>query len=209
MELKVYSRKVNASQALAKVQSKYAEVLLDSMIDEVEGGFIVVGQFVNDTLPRDLQGKVKLFDSSKPAAEQLGSKVIEMEVEQATVDVSEPLKLSGKMIEIPIQPKPEIPEPTQEDIEEFQKMMDNADQQANMTVVVEAEPTPEGSADAPVVRKSTTGKPCKLVWDIADANPGMARKDVIAKAVASGVATNTARTQYQAWYTLNKKAKGE
>lgn len=52
---------------------------------------------------------------------------------------------------------------------------------------------------------STVEKPCRLVWDLADAMKGARRKDVIAAAEAKGVAFYTARTQYQLWAQVQKE----
>ena len=60
-----------------------------------------------------------------------------------------------------------------------------------------------------VTNKSTTERPCKRVWIIADAmlaaNPMVKRKDVIAACIAAGVAFYTARTQYQQWLGVRKE----
>lgn len=60
-----------------------------------------------------------------------------------------------------------------------------------------------------VSNKSTTERPCKRVWIIADdmlaANPEVKRKDVIAACIAAGVAFYTARTQYQQWLGVRKE----
>lgn len=60
-------------------------------------------------------------------------------------------------------------------------------------------------AKAPVARPDTwvlssTAKPTKKVWDVADSMPGASRKDVIAACIAQGIAPGTSRTQYQAWF---------
>jgi hypothetical protein len=52
---------------------------------------------------------------------------------------------------------------------------------------------------------STVEKPCRLVWDLADAMVGARRKDVIAAAESKGVAYYTARTQYQLWAQVQKE----
>lgn len=49
------------------------------------------------------------------------------------------------------------------------------------------------------INRSEQEKPCRFVWDMADANPEMKRAEVIALCVSFGVAYYTARTQYQAW----------
>lgn len=60
-----------------------------------------------------------------------------------------------------------------------------------------------------VANKSTTERPCKRVWIIADdmlaANPEVKRKDVISACIAAGVAFYTARTQYQQWLGVRKE----
>jgi hypothetical protein len=57
---------------------------------------------------------------------------------------------------------------------------------------------PRRAADAP--------RPTKRVWAIADSMKGAARKEVIAACVAEGINAGTARTQYQHWFSANKKA---
>jgi hypothetical protein len=52
-------------------------------------------------------------------------------------------------------------------------------------------------------KKSTVENPCFLVWELADNNPGMRRKDLIALATERGVSFFTARTQYQRWKSAN------
>lgn len=52
---------------------------------------------------------------------------------------------------------------------------------------------------------STTERPCKLVWHIADEMKGAKRKQVIAEAERRGVAYYTARTQYQLWSQCQKE----
>ena len=60
------------------------------------------------------------------------------------------------------------------------------------------------------IRQSTVEKPVKRVWAIADemiaANPSVTRKEVQAECVRRGIASGTARTQYQAWSTARKAA---
>lgn len=59
-------------------------------------------------------------------------------------------------------------------------------------------------------RKSSVSSPVKFVWELAEAmtkqDPTMRRKDIIAAAIANGVAGYTARTQYQAWYTAKRES---
>lgn len=70
-----------------------------------------------------------------------------------------------------------------------------------------ADKKPEDKKVIEKTEKSTTDRPCKQVWHIADSMPGAKRKDVLEACVAKGIAYNTARTQYQQWYQLNVKAK--
>lgn len=73
--------------------------------------------------------------------------------------------------------------------------------------LIEAAPIVEAKASRPVtLRASSQDRPCKRVWDIADAMKGQRRCDIIRACEAAGIATNTARTQYQQWYALNKPA---
>lgn len=54
----------------------------------------------------------------------------------------------------------------------------------------------------PMVRESKVENPCARVWELANeivAEKGGKRDDVIRAAVAEGIATHTARTQYQKW----------
>lgn len=53
--------------------------------------------------------------------------------------------------------------------------------------------------------KSTVDNPVQLVWNIADRMWGDRRKDIIAECVRQGVAYNTARTQYQAFYKVKSQ----
>ncbi len=41
---------------------------------------------------------------------------------------------------------------------------------------------------------------CAIVWDIADNMPDATRSQVVKAAIDHGVASGTARTQYQAWF---------
>lgn len=54
-------------------------------------------------------------------------------------------------------------------------------------------------------RKSITTNPVKMVWDIADRMWGQRRKDIIEECVKQGIAYNTARTQYQAFYKVKSQ----
>jgi hypothetical protein len=67
-------------------------------------------------------------------------------------------------------------------------------------------PQPKATAAKalPRVLKSTVEAPTKRVWAIADAMPGAKRSVVVAACVAEGIATGTARTQYQKWSRAQK-----
>lgn len=67
------------------------------------------------------------------------------------------------------------------------------------------QPKPVIRAD--INRESTIIRPCKRVWAIADANIGKKRKEIISLCVAEGIAYNTARTQYQQWFEIQKEMK--
>ena len=54
-------------------------------------------------------------------------------------------------------------------------------------------------------RESVISNPVKTVWDIADRMWGQRRKDIIAECVRLGIAYNTARTQYQAFYKVKSQ----
>lgn len=65
---------------------------------------------------------------------------------------------------------------------------------------------PREKAEAlPIVVKSTIPNPCLMVWNLADDMPGESRNDVIKEAIKAGVATATAKTQYQRWFAEKKK----
>lgn len=52
---------------------------------------------------------------------------------------------------------------------------------------------------------SAIEKPVEFVHSFLTANPGMKRKEAVAALVGAGVNYSTARTQYQKWFTANKK----
>ena len=64
----------------------------------------------------------------------------------------------------------------------------------------------KGEPAIPVVHASKIDSPCKRVWELAASMPDSSRKDVIAACVEQGIATATARTQYQRWYRAGKPA---
>lgn len=53
--------------------------------------------------------------------------------------------------------------------------------------------------------RSTVIKPFNVVHSFLDANPDMKRKDAITALIEQGVNFSTARTQYQRWFTKNKR----
>lgn len=63
----------------------------------------------------------------------------------------------------------------------------------------------------PVVAKSTVADPVHFVWDTADkmraADPKARRCEIVAFCIKSGVATHTARTQFQRWHEAQKASK--
>lgn len=73
----------------------------------------------------------------------------------------------------------------------------------NATLAAPALPNANG-----IVRASVVVRPVKLVHAIAagmyNADPTVTRKAVIAACVAQGIATHTARTQYQVWFTAQR-----
>jgi hypothetical protein len=56
---------------------------------------------------------------------------------------------------------------------------------------------------APKVRSSLVS-PVKFMWDMLDAEPGLARKEAVRRGIEAGVSPNTAATQFQWW----RKARG-
>ena len=54
-------------------------------------------------------------------------------------------------------------------------------------------------------KESVIASPVKMVWEIADRMWGQRRKDIIEECVRQGIAYNTARTQYQAFYKVKSQ----
>ena len=54
-------------------------------------------------------------------------------------------------------------------------------------------------------KESVIDNPVKMVWEIADRMWGERRKDIIEECVRLGIAYNTARTQYQAFYKVKSQ----
>lgn len=82
-------------------------------------------------------------------------------------------------------------------------------------LVAPVKPEPTEKKKVEFVNKSSCENPVKKVWDLADLYLAEAKKqgldkpkrgEVIAAAEAQGVATHTARTQYQHWYKAHKEA---
>lgn len=63
------------------------------------------------------------------------------------------------------------------------------------------------TSQATIAHRSTIGEPVRIVWELCEANPQARRCDVVRLAEAAGVATYTARTQYQRWYSWNKSGR--
>lgn len=130
----------------------------------------------------DLAGKIEKFDLA--AYEIEAAQVAEVEIIAPVVA--------------------EIPVITPVDEEEAPQV---ADEESS----VEADPAPavKMTKVVTVANTSTIKSPTKAVWHIVDemkaANPAVRRKDVVAECIARGIATFTARTQYQLWFTVQKE----
>lgn len=71
--------------------------------------------------------------------------------------------------------------------------------------LIEVAPEPKAQKAKPEGwRLSSTEKPTKKVWAIADSMPGATRKEVIAACEVAGIGAGTSRTQYQAWFSAMK-----
>lgn len=90
-----------------------------------------------------------------------------------------------------------------------------ADRQANAIALQDAQASATGKAPKEWIHKSSVIKPTKLVWVIADemhaqaltdSKPAPTRKEVQDECIRRGVASGTARTQYQAWKTAHDNA---
>lgn len=71
-------------------------------------------------------------------------------------------------------------------------------------VAVEAAKLPGYKQFAVSGLRSSRLNPVKFVHSFLDENKGMTRKEAIYTLIQMGVATGTARTQYQRWYTAQK-----
>lgn len=98
---------------------------------------------------------------------------------------------------------------------EFATLLDEAIGRRAAQLEAEAEkaelPPKAKKAKPPVkwIRESSVEKPTKLVWVIADSMPGASRKEVQAACVKAGIASGTARTQYQHWFKTRKDSEKE
>lgn len=94
-----------------------------------------------------------------------------------------------------------------DEVEELRAAQAAADAKANDE---QANAAPGSKYPAGWVHKSAVLKPVKRVWAIADemiaANPNVTRKEVQEECVRRGIASGTARTQYQAWKTARDAA---
>lgn len=95
---------------------------------------------------------------------------------------------------------------------EISRMEIEAEEQANRQQI---EAVSETKAGKPWIRASSIEKPTKMVWVIADAMvadrvakglPAPSRKEVQEECVRQGIASGTARTQYQHWFKTNHEA---
>ncbi len=101
--------------------------------------------------------------------------------------------------------------------EEAKAEMDYNEIEANLELDVDPENAPdedlaqslmESAADNSVdgiLRKSVVVSPCKMVWDIAEKMDGSKRSEIVAACVEAGIAKNTAKTQYQQYFTAKRK----
>ena len=70
----------------------------------------------------------------------------------------------------------------------------------------QGEVVPGAKTPAAVERnRSAADSPVELVWKTCDEMEGARRKDVVEACIVLGVNVHTARTQYQRWFTENKK----
>lgn len=95
----------------------------------------------------------------------------------------------------------------EDDEREIARQQREADAKANDA---QANAAPGSKYPAGWVHKSAVEKPVKRVWAIADemlaANPDVTRAQVQAECVKRGIASGTARTQYQAWFSARRAA---
>lgn len=152
-----------------------------------------------------------------------------LEAEQALEATAAAVASSPLPTEIAIEetgtlPPDEEPEPTPADLESsygkqaladlvkdeeaFYLALQEGIEPAVATAIYQALIRPHGTHKArptqPKIRQSTVDSPCKFCWDLyseleAKLQGIPPRTEATEKAIASGVATGTARTQYQEW----------
>ena len=181
---KPYAIRSSATRAAKQDGFDAAEIT----VREVEGGF---AYFLNDAEPvthdelAEVEAEIRSAEEADAAA-VAAEEAPELQVVATETVTEQPVELDK------VDP---LPEPTP--VQEAPK--------AEATPVAEAP-----KAEVERLKKSTIDSPTKTVWAIADemiaANPNVRRKDVIAAAVAKGIAFYTARTQYQQWLTARKES---
>lgn len=193
----IYKIKSSATRA-AKAQ--FGEDWKNSCtIIEVEGGFSIQTEKVIEVAPQSL-------------AAALGSAevLVAHEEDTAKKDAKKKELMAGKPQHIPALPAGIIvaSQPAPSPIPALPAALAAPSQ---LDAEVPTGPTTQADADkladAQAVnvdparpRMSTTDRPTKKVWDIADKMPNAKRKEVIEACVAAGIAYGTARTQYQHWF---------
>lgn len=133
-------------------------------------------------------------------------KDLDAELEVKTKLMEPPIETSastGGQVEVPLEQKPVVPTAT-----EVAKVEGTSD--ATGSADTASGGTTKGKVKT-YLHKSTIAGPTKTVWHIADAmkknNPNVRRKDVVEACIANGIATHTALTQYQRWFTAHKADK--
>lgn len=79
----------------------------------------------------------------------------------------------------------------------------NEDLETKLEAALE-EPAEEPATVTEKPNASSIKSPCKMVWEICEQMKGERRGVVLAKCVESGIAYNTARTQYQQWLVASR-----
>lgn len=97
-----------------------------------------------------------------------------------------------------------IPKPSDIVKPELEKAMDMVDEDAKQKVDDAVKEVKKTTSAIPHLGKSTVENPCRVVFDTADSMKGATRKEVIVACIGKGVATATAKTQYQRWFTASK-----
>lgn len=173
--MKAYNRKSDARRAAVRELAK-AESMSTAEVKAAEGTLFTI-----EAHP-ELDGKFYWRRVQKADV------VVEMPSNEALFEPkSEPAPDFADVV-AKVEDEPVAEQPTPEET-----AVENADAEAadNMT------------ADG-VLHKSVITNPCQFVWDMAEQMKGSRRCDVVNACTAAGVATHTARTQYQRWYSANK-----